>query len=185
MRTKPYILAKARCFKSLCRTTSPATSATVANTGAKLAQPGLFSQYCAFYQTKREKQGMGVPQIRLGDSIRQHRFENDTRLSVTRKMNTKARAPREVVLSARIASEVQRKSQSGNRQLKERLDEISGTIACHSSVRAGRRLNGDEMNAMLREMEMERVPHSGQCNHVRPICIEMKLKDIERLFGRA
>ena len=50
--------------------------------------------------------------------------------------------------------------------LQERLDEISGTIACHGSVRAGRRLNGDEMNAMLREME--RVPHSGQCNHGRP-----------------
>ena len=66
--------------------------------------------------------------------------------------------------------------------LQERLDEISGTIACHGSVRAGRRLNGDEMNAMLREME--RVPHSGQCNHGRPTYIEMKLKDIERLFGR-
>ncbi len=67
--------------------------------------------------------------------------------------------------------------------LKERLDEISGTIACHGSVRAGRRLNGEEMNAMLREME--RVPHSGQCNHGRPTYIEMKLKDIERLFGRS
>ena len=67
--------------------------------------------------------------------------------------------------------------------LKERLDEISGTIACHGSVRAGRRLNGDEMNALLREMEC--VPHSGQCNHGRPTYIEMKLKDIERLFGRS
>ena len=67
--------------------------------------------------------------------------------------------------------------------LKERLDEISGTIACHGSVRAGRRLKSDEMNAILREME--RVPHSGQCNHGRPTYIEMKLKDIERLFGRA
>ena len=66
--------------------------------------------------------------------------------------------------------------------LKERLDEISGTIACHGSVRAGRRLKGEEMNALLREME--RVPHSGQCNHGRPTYIEMKLKDIERLFGR-
>ena len=66
--------------------------------------------------------------------------------------------------------------------LKERLDEISGTIACHGSVRAGRRLNGDEMNAILREME--NVPHSGQCNHGRPTYIEMKLKDIDRLFGR-
>ena len=66
--------------------------------------------------------------------------------------------------------------------LQERLDEISGTIACHGSVRAGRRLNGAEMNALLRQME--RVPHSGQCNHGRPTYIEMKLRDIERLFGR-
>lgn len=67
--------------------------------------------------------------------------------------------------------------------LRERLDEISGTIACHGSVRAGRRLNGAEMNALLRQME--RVPHSGQCNHGRPTYIEMKLRDIERLFGRS
>ena len=67
--------------------------------------------------------------------------------------------------------------------LKERLDEISGTIACHGSVRAGRRLNGEEMNALLRQMES--VPHSGQCNHGRPTYIEMKLRDIERLFGRS
>jgi DNA mismatch repair protein MutL len=66
--------------------------------------------------------------------------------------------------------------------LKERLEEISGTIACHSSVRAGRRLNGEEMNALLREMEA--TPHSGQCNHGRPTYVELKLADIERLFGR-
>jgi DNA mismatch repair protein MutL len=66
--------------------------------------------------------------------------------------------------------------------LKERLEEIAGTIACHSSVRAGRRLNGEEMNALLREMEA--TPHSGQCNHGRPTYVELKLADIERLFGR-
>ena len=66
--------------------------------------------------------------------------------------------------------------------LKERLEEIAGTIACHTSVRAGRRLNGDEMNALLREMEA--TPHSGQCNHGRPTYVELKLADIERLFGR-
>jgi DNA mismatch repair protein MutL len=66
--------------------------------------------------------------------------------------------------------------------LKERLEEIAGTIACHTSVRAGRRLNGDEMNALLREMEA--TPHSGQCNHGRPTYVELKLSDIERLFGR-
>jgi DNA mismatch repair protein MutL len=66
--------------------------------------------------------------------------------------------------------------------LKERLDHVSATLACHSSVRAGRRLNADEMNALLREMES--TPHSGQCNHGRPTYVELKLADIERLFGR-
>ena len=66
--------------------------------------------------------------------------------------------------------------------LRERLEEIAGTIACHTSVRAGRRLNGEEMNALLREMEA--TPHSGQCNHGRPTYVELKLADIERLFGR-
>lgn len=66
--------------------------------------------------------------------------------------------------------------------LKERLEEIAGTLACHTSVRAGRRLNADEMNALLREMEA--TPHSGQCNHGRPTYVELKLADIERLFGR-
>jgi DNA mismatch repair protein MutL len=66
--------------------------------------------------------------------------------------------------------------------LKEGLEEICGTLACHGSVRAGRRLSGAEMNALLREMEA--TPHSGQCNHGRPTYVELKLADIERLFGR-
>ena len=66
--------------------------------------------------------------------------------------------------------------------LKERLGEVCGTMACHGSVRAGRRLNADEMNALLREMEV--TPHSGQCNHGRPTYVELKLADIEKLFGR-
>ena len=66
--------------------------------------------------------------------------------------------------------------------LQERLDQVCATMACHGSVRAGRRLNGEEMNALLREME--RTPNSGQCNHGRPTYIELKLADIERLFGR-
>jgi len=66
--------------------------------------------------------------------------------------------------------------------LRERLDAVCSSMACHGSVRAGRRLNIDEMNALLREMEA--TPHSGQCNHGRPTYVELKLADIERLFGR-
>ena len=66
--------------------------------------------------------------------------------------------------------------------LKDRLDDVMSTMACHGSVRAGRRLTVDEMNALLREME--RTPRSGQCNHGRPTYVELRLDDIERLFGR-
>ena len=66
--------------------------------------------------------------------------------------------------------------------LKEKLDAISGTMACHSSVRAGRRLNADEMNQLLRDME--RTPHSGQCNHGRPTYVKLAKGDLEKLFGR-
>ena len=66
--------------------------------------------------------------------------------------------------------------------LKERLEEVCSTMACHCSVRAGRRLNSQEMNSLLREMET--TPHSGQCNHGRPTYIELDLTDIEKLFGR-
>ena len=66
--------------------------------------------------------------------------------------------------------------------LKDRLADVCGTMACHGSVRAGRRLNTAEMNALLREMEA--TPNSGQCNHGRPTYVELKLADIERLFGR-
>lgn len=66
--------------------------------------------------------------------------------------------------------------------LKERLEAICSRMACHGSVRAGRPMNVDEMNALLRQMEA--TPHSGQCNHGRPTYVELKLADIERLFGR-
>ncbi|MCY4288913.1 MAG: DNA mismatch repair endonuclease MutL [Aestuariivita sp.] len=64
----------------------------------------------------------------------------------------------------------------------ERIDAILSKVACHGSIRSGRRMQGEEMNALLREME--NTPHSGQCNHGRPTYIELKLSDIERLFGR-
>ena len=67
-------------------------------------------------------------------------------------------------------------------RLRERLGDVCSTLACHGSVRAGRRLNADEMNALLRQMEA--TPHAGQCNHGRPTYVELKLADIERLFGR-
>ncbi|WP_116085532.1 DNA mismatch repair endonuclease MutL [Tropicimonas sp. IMCC34011] len=64
-----------------------------------------------------------------------------------------------------------------------RLDAVLSRVACHGSVRSGRRMGAEEMNALLREMEA--TPHSGQCNHGRPTYVELKLSDIERLFGRA
>ena len=66
--------------------------------------------------------------------------------------------------------------------LRERLDAIAGTMACHGSVRAGRVLSVAEMNALLREMEV--TPHSGQCNHGRPTWVKLAHEDIEKLFGR-
>ncbi len=66
--------------------------------------------------------------------------------------------------------------------LRERLEAVCATLACHGSVRAGRVLGVAEMNALLREMEA--TPHSGQCNHGRPTYVELKLADIEKLFGR-
>ena len=67
--------------------------------------------------------------------------------------------------------------------MSERLDAIIARMACHGSVRSGRRLRVDEMNALLRDMEA--TPHSGQCIHGRPTYVELKKKDIERLFGRS
>ena len=70
----------------------------------------------------------------------------------------------------------------GSTRLAEKLDHVAATMACHGSVRAGRQLRPEEMDALLREMEA--TPGSGQCNHGRPTYVELKLGDIERLFGR-
>ena len=71
---------------------------------------------------------------------------------------------------------------SASTALTDKLDAVASKMACHGSVRAGRRLTPDEMNALLREMEA--TPHAGQCNHGRPTYVELKHGDIERLFGR-
>ncbi|WP_363350056.1 DNA mismatch repair endonuclease MutL [Methylocystis echinoides] len=74
-------------------------------------------------------------------------------------------------------------SEAGDaRALSRRLDHVLATCACHHSVRAGRRLSAPEMNALLREMET--TPGAAQCNHGRPTYVELKLSDIEKLFGR-
>jgi len=66
--------------------------------------------------------------------------------------------------------------------LQARIEAVLSRVACHGSIRSGRRMLAEEMNALLREMEA--TPHSGQCNHGRPTYVELQLKDIERLFGR-
>ena len=67
--------------------------------------------------------------------------------------------------------------------LRDRLDRVASTMACHGSVRAGRPLKPAEMDALLREIEA--TPNASECNHGRPTYIELKLADIERLFGRS
>lgn len=74
------------------------------------------------------------------------------------------------------------KETSHTNLVKEKLDAILSRVACHGSIRSGRIMKAEEMNALLREMEV--TPHSGQCNHGRPTYVELKLSDIEKLFGR-
>lgn len=72
--------------------------------------------------------------------------------------------------------------QGSSTLVQEKLEAILSRVACHGSIRTGRQMRGEEMNALLRDME--RTPRSGQCNHGRPTYVELKLSDIERLFGR-
>lgn len=89
----------------------------------------------------------------------------------------------EVNAAALIADILDELTDLGSSQvLRARIDAILSRMACHGSVRSGRRMRAEEMNALLREMEA--TPHSGQCNHGRPTYVELKLADIERLFGR-
>ena len=86
-------------------------------------------------------------------------------------------------LLADLAAELaESEDEGGARLLAGRLDHVLSTMACHGSVRAGRRLAPEEMNALLRDMEA--TPFTGQCNHGRPTYIELKLADIEKLFSR-
>ncbi|NIZ14186.1 DNA mismatch repair endonuclease MutL [Phaeobacter sp. HF9A] len=89
----------------------------------------------------------------------------------------------EVNAEAMIRDILDELADQGESQLVQaRLEAILSRVACHGSIRSGRRMRGEEMNALLREMEA--TPHSGQCNHGRPTYVELKLADIERLFGR-
>ena len=83
-------------------------------------------------------------------------------------------------LIADIADDLE--TAEGANSLSERIENLLATMACHNSVRAGRRLKPEEMNALLRQMEQ--TPYSGQCNHGRPTYVELKLSDIEKLFAR-
>lgn len=90
----------------------------------------------------------------------------------------------EVNAEAMIKDILDELSDQGESQLVQaRVEAILSRVACHGSIRSGRRMRGAEMDALLREMEA--TPHSGQCNHGRPTYVELKLADIERLFGRS
>ena len=96
--------------------------------------------------------------------------------SVPAALGTTDIAPLVADLAAEIAD------LGGALSLRDKLDHVAATIACHGSVRAGRVLSVAEMNALLREMEV--TPRSGQCNHGRPTWVKLGHGEIEKLFGR-
>jgi DNA mismatch repair protein MutL len=82
-----------------------------------------------------------------------------------------------------LAGDILESGQSdGTLRLKDMIEKVASTMACHGSVRAGRRMRNEEMNALLRQMEA--TPGSSTCNHGRPTFIELQLADMEKLFGR-
>ncbi|OYW56948.1 MAG: DNA mismatch repair protein MutL [Hyphomicrobium sp. 32-62-53] len=141
------------------------------------------------------RQGLLIPAIvEVGDDAAQALAERETELAelglVLEPFGFGAVAVREVPallgdtnvegLVRDLAAEILAEGQGF--ALRDKLEAICSRMACHGSVRAGRRLAPEEMNALLREMEA--TPYSGQCNHGRPTYVELKLSDIERLFGR-
>ena len=75
------------------------------------------------------------------------------------------------------------KDDTGIKIVSDRINAVLSRVACHGSIRSGRRMKSEEMNALLRDMEV--TPHSGQCNHGRPTYVKLKLTDIEKMFGRS
>jgi DNA mismatch repair protein MutL len=141
------------------------------------------------------RQGLLIPAIvEVGDDAAQALAERETELGelglVVEPFGFGAVAVREVPallgdtdvegLVRDLAAEIL--AEGHGFSLRDKLEAICSRMACHGSVRAGRRLAPEEMNALLREMEA--TPYSGQCNHGRPTYVELKLSDIERLFGR-
>ena len=121
-------------------------------------------------------EGAGSELADLG--LEMERFGPTTML--VRSVPAALRSPDVARLLADLAGEI---AELGSAlSLKERLDHVEATIACHGSVRAGRVLSVAEMNALLREMEV--TPRSGQCNHGRPTWVKLAHSDIEKLFGR-
>jgi len=89
----------------------------------------------------------------------------------------------EVDANALVSDIIDELSDGGSSTLRARIDAVLSRMSCHGSIRAGRAMRADEMNALLRQIEA--TPLAGQCNHGRPTYVELKLADIERLFGRS